>query len=231
MEGSRCMRVAEFPEVGGKAGGAHKGGGVVVSQPAAASLQALGSRRVRPLPREQARFPALRPAPASRLAHRDRCQRGRRPSPHSRSPLAGRGQVGPGRRRGRSRSAGSHRQRDFEEYWRYHLACEHQRLYPGVNPGAVRARRLTARLPRAGAPRRAPAGPPAVNTLNCGFAAASGEAPAWRRSPAGTEEPAPPSSRHCRQQTVALGNSRLVVANQMPATNLGASWTISREGR
>jgi hypothetical protein len=24
---------------------------------------------------------------------------------------------------------------DFEEYWRYHLACEHQRLYPGVNQG------------------------------------------------------------------------------------------------
>jgi len=24
---------------------------------------------------------------------------------------------------------------DFEEYWRYHLACEHQRLYPGTNQG------------------------------------------------------------------------------------------------
>jgi hypothetical protein len=24
---------------------------------------------------------------------------------------------------------------DFEEYWRYHLACEHQRLYPGANQG------------------------------------------------------------------------------------------------
>ena len=21
---------------------------------------------------------------------------------------------------------------DFEEYWRFHLECEHQRLYPGV---------------------------------------------------------------------------------------------------
>src|SRR6266853_986850 len=25
--------------------------------------------------------------------------------------------------------------RDFEEYWRFHLACEHQRLYPGINQG------------------------------------------------------------------------------------------------
>ena len=24
---------------------------------------------------------------------------------------------------------------DFEEYWRFHLACEHQRLYPGVKQG------------------------------------------------------------------------------------------------
>lgn len=24
---------------------------------------------------------------------------------------------------------------DFEEYWQYHLACEHQRLYPGTNQG------------------------------------------------------------------------------------------------
>jgi len=24
---------------------------------------------------------------------------------------------------------------DFEEYWQFHLACEHQRLYPGVNQG------------------------------------------------------------------------------------------------
>jgi hypothetical protein len=24
---------------------------------------------------------------------------------------------------------------DFEEYWRYHLACEHQRLYPGARQG------------------------------------------------------------------------------------------------
>jgi hypothetical protein len=24
---------------------------------------------------------------------------------------------------------------DFEEYWRYHLACEHQRLYPGTSQG------------------------------------------------------------------------------------------------
>jgi hypothetical protein len=24
---------------------------------------------------------------------------------------------------------------DFEEYWRFHLACEHQRLYPGINQG------------------------------------------------------------------------------------------------
>jgi hypothetical protein len=24
---------------------------------------------------------------------------------------------------------------DFEEYWRFHLECEHQRLYPGVNQG------------------------------------------------------------------------------------------------
>jgi hypothetical protein len=24
---------------------------------------------------------------------------------------------------------------DFEEYWRFHLACEHQRLYPGTNQG------------------------------------------------------------------------------------------------
>jgi hypothetical protein len=25
--------------------------------------------------------------------------------------------------------------RDFEDYWRFHLACEHQRLYPGINQG------------------------------------------------------------------------------------------------
>ena len=24
---------------------------------------------------------------------------------------------------------------DFEEYWRFHLACDHQRLYPGINQG------------------------------------------------------------------------------------------------
>jgi hypothetical protein len=24
---------------------------------------------------------------------------------------------------------------DFEEYWRFHLACEHQRLYPGAKQG------------------------------------------------------------------------------------------------
>jgi hypothetical protein len=24
---------------------------------------------------------------------------------------------------------------DFEEYWRFHLKCEHQRLYPGVKQG------------------------------------------------------------------------------------------------
>jgi hypothetical protein len=24
---------------------------------------------------------------------------------------------------------------DFEEYWRFHLACEHQRLYRGINQG------------------------------------------------------------------------------------------------
>jgi hypothetical protein len=24
---------------------------------------------------------------------------------------------------------------DFEEYWRFHLACEHQRLYPGIKQG------------------------------------------------------------------------------------------------
>ena len=24
---------------------------------------------------------------------------------------------------------------DFEEYWRFHLACEHRRLYPGINQG------------------------------------------------------------------------------------------------
>jgi len=24
---------------------------------------------------------------------------------------------------------------DFEEYWRYHLACEHQRIYPGARQG------------------------------------------------------------------------------------------------
>ena len=24
---------------------------------------------------------------------------------------------------------------DFEEYWRFHLKCEHERLYPGVKQG------------------------------------------------------------------------------------------------
>ena len=24
---------------------------------------------------------------------------------------------------------------DFEEYWRFHLACQYQRLYPGINQG------------------------------------------------------------------------------------------------
>ena len=24
---------------------------------------------------------------------------------------------------------------DFEEYWRFHLACEHERLYPGTDQG------------------------------------------------------------------------------------------------
>jgi hypothetical protein len=24
---------------------------------------------------------------------------------------------------------------DFEEYWRFHLKCEHQRLYPGFKQG------------------------------------------------------------------------------------------------
>ena len=35
---------------------------------------------------------------------------------------------------------------DFEEYWRFHLACEHQRLYPGTEPGTIHARRLTGQL-------------------------------------------------------------------------------------
>ena len=35
---------------------------------------------------------------------------------------------------------------DFEEYWRYHLAREHQRLYPGTKQGTIRTRRLSGYL-------------------------------------------------------------------------------------
>jgi hypothetical protein len=89
-----------------------------------------------PLPGKQARVPALRPGPASRLADRDRCHRGRLPPSHSRSSLSQRGQVGPGRRRGHILSLRAViANDDFEECWRYHLAREHLRLYPGVNQG------------------------------------------------------------------------------------------------
>jgi hypothetical protein len=32
---------------------------------------------------------------------------------------------------------------DFEEYWRFHLAREHQRLYTGTSQGTVHTRHLT----------------------------------------------------------------------------------------
>jgi hypothetical protein len=35
---------------------------------------------------------------------------------------------------------------DFEEYWSYHLAREHQRLYPGTKQGGIHTRRLSGYL-------------------------------------------------------------------------------------
>jgi hypothetical protein len=37
---------------------------------------------------------------------------------------------------------------DFEDYWRYHVAREHQRHYPRHQPGTIRTQRLTSRLTR-----------------------------------------------------------------------------------
>ena len=68
-------------------------------------------RRVRPLPGAQAGVPPLRPGPASRLADRDGRHRGRMPAPHSRPPLAGRRQMGPGGRRGHPHAESRHQQR------------------------------------------------------------------------------------------------------------------------
>jgi hypothetical protein len=38
---------------------------------------------------------------------------------------------------------------DFDEYWRYHLAQDHQRLYPRHSPRPVHTQRLTPHSKRA----------------------------------------------------------------------------------
>ena len=43
---------------------------------------------------------------------------------------------------------------DYDDYWRYHLACEHQRLYPGTTPRPAHTQCLTPHSKRA-APNRA----------------------------------------------------------------------------
>ena len=43
--------------------------------------------------------------------------------------------MGPGRRRGVLTLSAVISNGDFEEYWRFHLDREHQRLYPGTKQG------------------------------------------------------------------------------------------------
>jgi hypothetical protein len=66
------------------------------------------SRRMRPLPGEQARLPALRPGPRGRLADRDRGHRGRVPPSDRRPPRYRRREMGPGRGRGNPHPARGH---------------------------------------------------------------------------------------------------------------------------
>ena len=85
-------------------------------------------------PDEQAGAPALRPGPGRGLANRDRGNRRSLPPPHRRPDITGarwglhgaeailtlRAVISNG---------------DFEEFWPFHLAREHQRLYPGTAQG------------------------------------------------------------------------------------------------
>ena len=96
------------------AGDSERAAAEITAEADAAGLEeqpALRGRCVRPLPGKQARVPALRPGPGSRLADRDRRHRGRMPPSHSRPSRHRRSQVGPGRRRGSPHPQSRHQQR------------------------------------------------------------------------------------------------------------------------
>ena len=85
--------------------------------------------------RSQARVPALRPGPRERLAHRDRRHRGSMPAPHRRPPRHSGARWGLDGAEAVLTLRAVISNGDFEEYWHFHLAREHQRLYPGTKQG------------------------------------------------------------------------------------------------
>jgi hypothetical protein len=90
---------------------------------------------LRPLPDQQTGVPTLRPGPGRGLAH---CHRGNRrslpPPDGDRLDITGaRWDLQGAQAILTLRAVISNG--DFDEYWRYHLTREHQRLYPGTGQG------------------------------------------------------------------------------------------------
>jgi hypothetical protein len=73
--------------------------------------------------------------PGSRLAHRGRRYRRSMQAHHRRQTLHHRSEVGPRRLRSRLTLRAVISNGDFDDYWRFHLARVHQRLYPGTAQG------------------------------------------------------------------------------------------------
>ncbi len=96
-------------------------------------------RRVRPPPGKQTGVPALRSGPRGRLADRDRGNRGRMQTSHSRPSLAERPEMGPGPRRGCSHPEAVISSGDFQEYRQHHPEREYQRLYPALSSDNTRS--------------------------------------------------------------------------------------------
>lgn len=68
-----------------------------------------------------------------RLCHQG--HRGSMPPPHQRPARHRQGEMGPERSRNRPHPARGHQHGHLEEYWRFHRAREHQRLYPDTKQG------------------------------------------------------------------------------------------------
>src|ERR1039458_2061285 len=80
------------------------------------------------------------------MAHRDGGHRGRVQAPHSRPSLGGRGQVGPGRRRGSSHPEGSDQQRRLPGVLAIPPRLRAPTALSRHRPGTIHARRLTGQL-------------------------------------------------------------------------------------